>query len=106
MIILFSSCASEEIAIEKNNTSKVEKTVEMKNFENTLKNWMLSKKQLQQNSSTTVTTSEESIEKASSDLLLSIGMENNKIMEYKAKSTEALVFFAMDEYLKSLNQKK
>ncbi len=106
VLILFSSCAGEEIATKERNGFKVEKTAEMKFFEESLKEWFLSKKGTTSDieSQKRIVANHENVKKSSSDLLISIGVSPDEISKQKNTSTEALISFTLKEYSKALKE--
>ena len=99
--ILLVSCASEEIT-QKQVRVEFTKTSEMQNFEKKLRNWHSSKgDDIDLNIKATAT---EDIEKATRELLVSLGKTEIEFERKSYRRTDEYVRMAMREYSKKLTE--
>lgn len=107
-VFFFSSCASEEIAVQEKSSQKFEKTAEMLHFESALKEWMLQKKEIKQSEGQVDLSKVNTVEisNAAKELLSSIGVGSEELSRLKTTSVEELVSFTMKEYSKSIKELK
>lgn len=97
--IIIVSCASEEIT-QKKVRAELIKTTEMQNFEKELRNWNSSKgDDIDLNTKTDAT---ENIEKATKELLVSLGKTEIEFERKSYRRTDEYVRMAMREYSKKL----
>ena len=107
--LIFSSCTkniTEENSEVVQIVTPVEKTENMLNFENSLKNWFQSQNEVKENSLSKKTNTNTNliIENNSKKLLEEIGINQNVIESKSKLSNEELVTFAMEEYSKKLSE--
>jgi biopolymer transport protein ExbB/TolQ len=100
--LLIISCASEEVIQSKTTSFKFEKTNEMQNFEKKLRSWHGSKNDnIDQKIKTQAT---EDIEKATRELLVSLGKTESEFTKNSNQSTDEYVRIALKEYSKKLTE--